>query len=53
MSDIKFVQGEETRFHYMHIQFAASLDARAKQIKTIAIQPYKKNDTSCYLLTSV
>jgi len=42
MNNIKFLQGEEIRFHYMQIQFVASLDARAKQIKTIAIQPYKK-----------
>jgi hypothetical protein len=34
---IKFLQEEENSFHHMRIQFAI-LGARAKQVKTIAIQ---------------
>ncbi|CAF4265967.1 unnamed protein product [Rotaria magnacalcarata] len=37
-SFIKFLQGEESRFYHMNIQFSAGLGARAKQAKTIAIQ---------------
>ncbi|CAF1415442.1 unnamed protein product [Rotaria magnacalcarata] len=37
-SFIKFVQGEENRFHHLRIQFYAGLGARPKQAKTIAIQ---------------
>jgi hypothetical protein len=37
-SFIKFLQGEETRFHHMYTQFTAGLGARTKQAKTIAIQ---------------
>ncbi|CAF4680546.1 unnamed protein product, partial [Rotaria socialis] len=37
-SFIKFLQGEESRFYHMNIQFAAGLGARAKQAKTIVIQ---------------
>ncbi|CAF3709276.1 unnamed protein product [Rotaria socialis] len=37
-SFIKFLQGEENRFHHLRIQFYAGLGARPKQAKTIAIQ---------------
>ncbi|CAF2101064.1 unnamed protein product, partial [Rotaria magnacalcarata] len=37
-SFIKFLQGEENRFHHLRIQFYACLGARPKQTKTIAIQ---------------
>ncbi|CAM4774886.1 unnamed protein product [Rotaria magnacalcarata] len=37
-SFIKFLQGEENRFHHIYIQFTAGLGARPKQAKTIAIQ---------------
>ncbi|CAF5166217.1 unnamed protein product [Rotaria sp. Silwood1] len=37
-SFIKFLQGEENRFHHMRIQFSAGLGPRPKQAKTIAIQ---------------
>jgi hypothetical protein len=37
-SFIKFLQGEESRFYHMLIQFNAGLGARTKQAKTIAIQ---------------
>ncbi|CAF3313773.1 unnamed protein product [Rotaria socialis] len=37
-SFIKFLQGEESRFYHMNIQFSAGLDARAKQARTMAIQ---------------
>jgi len=37
-SFLKFLQGEESRFHHLYIQFTAGLGARAKQAKTIAIQ---------------
>ncbi|CAF4891392.1 unnamed protein product, partial [Rotaria sp. Silwood1] len=37
-SIIKFLQGEENRFHHLSIQFHAGLGTRPKQIKTIAIQ---------------
>ncbi|CAF2988800.1 unnamed protein product [Rotaria sp. Silwood2] len=37
-SFIKLLQGEESRFYHMLIQFNAGLGARTKQAKTIAIQ---------------
>ncbi|CAF1927976.1 unnamed protein product [Rotaria magnacalcarata] len=37
-SFIKFLQGEENRFHHIYIQFTAGLGARPKQAETIAIQ---------------
>ncbi|CAF3845879.1 unnamed protein product [Rotaria sp. Silwood1] len=37
-SFIKFLKGEESRFHHMYTQFNAGLGARTKQAKTIAIQ---------------
>ncbi|CAM4844216.1 unnamed protein product, partial [Rotaria magnacalcarata] len=37
-SFIKFLQGEENRFHLLRIQFYAGLGAKPKQAKTIAIQ---------------
>ena len=40
---IKFLQGEESRFHHMYTQFNADLGARAKQARTIAIQHHIDN----------
>ncbi|CAF2058936.1 unnamed protein product [Rotaria magnacalcarata] len=37
-SFIKFLQGEECRFHHIYTQFTAGLGARTKQVKTISIQ---------------
>jgi hypothetical protein len=37
-SFIKYLQGEESRFFHMYVQFNAGLGPRAKQAKTIAIQ---------------
>ncbi|CAF4510751.1 unnamed protein product, partial [Rotaria sp. Silwood2] len=37
-SFIKFLQGEENRFHHIRVQFNTGLGARPKQAKTIAIQ---------------
>ncbi|CAF5218849.1 unnamed protein product, partial [Rotaria magnacalcarata] len=37
-SFIKFLQGEENRFHHLRIQFYAGLGARPEHAKTIAIQ---------------
>ena len=37
-SFIKFLQGEENRFHHLSIQFHAGLGTRPKPKKTIAIQ---------------
>ena len=37
-SFIKFLQGEESRFHHLSLQFNAGLGARTKQAKTISIQ---------------
>ena len=37
-SFLKFLQGEESRFYHMLIQFNAGLGARTKQLKTLSIQ---------------
>ncbi|CAF5142161.1 unnamed protein product [Rotaria magnacalcarata] len=37
-SFIKFLQGEECRFHHIYTQFTAGLGARTKQAQTISIQ---------------
>ncbi|CAF3029580.1 unnamed protein product [Rotaria socialis] len=42
-SFIKFLQGDENRFHHLRIQFYAGLGARSKQAKTIAIQRHIDN----------
>jgi hypothetical protein len=35
---MKFLRGEENRFHHMFTQFKAGLGVRNKQAKTLAIQ---------------
>ncbi len=47
-SFIKFLKGEENRFHHMSIQFNAGLGTRPKQAKIIAIQRRMDNLTERY-----